>query len=193
MRFKTGWLPVLAALAGGLAAGGGAAALAGTNDGAQIRGCIGARGALRVLQTKTARCARGETAIAWNRVGPQGTAGPQGAAGETGPAGPRGDRRGAAGPQGAAGETGGRPRGRGGRRGAAGRGRRDRRDGLRGGRPRPAGPRGAAGRERPAAIDAGAASFATESRNLAATPTGIVPQDDAFTRVEGSDVLVRGA
>lgn len=72
-----------------------------------IRGCVdNVTGDIAIR----ARCARDETRLTWNRVGPQGEAGPQGPAGPEGPqgpAGPQGERGpGGAGPQGPAGPAG---------------------------------------------------------------------------------------
>jgi hypothetical protein len=74
-------------------------------------------GLLRVIDPTTQRCARNETAISWNQVGPQGPVGPEGAIGPQGPVGPQGPAGadgtagapgadGAAGAPGAKGDTG---------------------------------------------------------------------------------------
>jgi len=78
-----------------------------------IHGCYSKTGALRVIDS-TAKCANGETALAWNQkgvkgdagpAGPQGTKGDTGAAGAQGPAGDAG-APGAQGPAGAKGDPG---------------------------------------------------------------------------------------
>jgi hypothetical protein len=79
-----------------------------------IHGCYTNSGALGVIDSTVTTCNQNETAITWNRVGPQGppgplgTTGPQGAAGPQGSAGPQGATgpQGPAGPQGAQGLTG---------------------------------------------------------------------------------------
>jgi len=63
--------------------------------GGTIHGCKGSNGALRIANP----CATGETAISWNKKGPQGPSGPQGPAGAQGPQGPQG-AQGPAGPSG---------------------------------------------------------------------------------------------
>ena len=65
-----------------------------------INGCYKpSTGALRVVDSATPACSKGEQSIRWNQTGPQGLTG------ATGPAGPAGSP-GAVGPQGAAGSTG---------------------------------------------------------------------------------------
>jgi hypothetical protein len=78
-----------------LAIGGGSALAAGSliSSGAQINGCVGKQGALRVLKPN-AKCGRREQTIAWNRQGVQGlpgAIGQVGATGATGASGPKGD------------------------------------------------------------------------------------------------------
>ena len=81
-------IAVLAAVAGGIA-------YSAIPSGGVIQGCYSNRnGTLHVIDVAAGdRCARSETALAWNQTGP---VGPQGAAGAVGPRGPAG----AAGPQG---------------------------------------------------------------------------------------------
>src|SRR3712207_4936063 len=69
-----------------------------------IRACYDNHsGSLHVIDTEDGEtCRKQETALDWNRRGPQGEAGPQG---EIGPAGPQGET-GPAGPAGPRGETG---------------------------------------------------------------------------------------
>jgi hypothetical protein len=86
------------------------ASLAGTayatipDSGGVIHGCYQtARGALRVIDTtQGATCTAGETALDWNRTGPQGVQGPKGDTGPQGLQGPHGDT-GPQGPQGSPG------------------------------------------------------------------------------------------
>ena len=60
------------------------------DQGGVIHACYNtAFGSLRVVDDP-ATCKAGETAIAWNRVGPEGPAGPSGPVGATGPQGPAG-------------------------------------------------------------------------------------------------------
>jgi Collagen triple helix repeat (20 copies) len=74
-----------------------------------IHGCYATKnGALRVIDTATQTCAKGEIALSWNQVGPigpQGIQGIQGPIGLTGPQGPIGltGAPGATGPQGPSG------------------------------------------------------------------------------------------
>jgi len=80
-----------------------------------IHGCYSSKtGALRVINSSTAKCASGELALNWNQkgpkgdtgaAGPRGYVGPQGPQGLKGEAGPKGDP-GAAGAQGLKGDTG---------------------------------------------------------------------------------------
>lgn len=63
-------------------------------------------GSIRIIETdKGQKCNSHESAITWNRTGPQGAQGSQGLQGPAGPQGPKGDA-GAAGPQGPKGDTG---------------------------------------------------------------------------------------
>jgi hypothetical protein len=56
--------------------------------GGVINGCVGSKGALKVIDAEGgATCDAGEQSLAWNQQGP---AGPQGAQGPQGPAGPQG-------------------------------------------------------------------------------------------------------
>ena len=76
----------------GVLVGGGMALAAVPTSGSTITGCLGAQGALRVVD-KNQACKRTETRISWNRTGPAGPpgpAGPQGSPGATGPQGPAG-------------------------------------------------------------------------------------------------------
>jgi hypothetical protein len=75
-------------------------------DGGVINGCVAASGHLRVVDSGS--CLPGETAINWNKVGPQGATGPAGPTGAPGPIGPKGDdgARGPVGPAGPQGEPG---------------------------------------------------------------------------------------
>lgn len=74
-----------------------------------IHACYKNRGgAVRVIDTDVAQCARDESVLDWNRTGPQGAPGPQGPKGDTGaacPQGPKGDP-GVTGPQGPPGANG---------------------------------------------------------------------------------------
>ena len=71
-----------------------------------INGCYTTKtGVLRVIDTATQQCSKGEVAISWNQVGPAGPQGIQGAAGAAGPEGPMG-ATGAAGPDGSQGPAG---------------------------------------------------------------------------------------
>ena len=58
-------------------------AIAASDDGAVIKGCVNKKGALRVAST----CKKGETALSWNQKGLTGAPGAPGAPGPTGPAG----------------------------------------------------------------------------------------------------------
>jgi hypothetical protein len=71
---------VVASIALVVAAGGGAMAAIPGADGT-IHGCIGARGALRVIEPP-ATCEAGETALDFNQTGPPGERGPAGPAGQ---------------------------------------------------------------------------------------------------------------
>jgi type VI secretion system Hcp family effector len=70
-----------------------------------IHGCFDNHGNLRVIDSPSEKCKSNETAISWNRTGPQG---PMGLPGLTGATGPKGDpgAPGATGPQGAQGVPG---------------------------------------------------------------------------------------
>ncbi len=76
-----------------------------------IIGCYNrTTGLLRIVQSES-ECRTGESAISWNKQGPQGPQGPQGEAGPQGPQGVQGEMgpqgpQGSAGPQGAAGPQG---------------------------------------------------------------------------------------
>lgn len=92
-----------------------------------INGCYKTQnGQLRVIDSSTQSCAKGEIALSWNQVGPQGltgatgAAGPQGATGAPGPQGVTGatGATGAIGPNGATGAAG--PKGDTGATGAVG-------------------------------------------------------------------------
>ena len=76
-----------------------------TTTGAVIHACVNKRtGVVRIVGA-SARCRRGESAIAWNGQGSRGPAGEPGAAGPQGPAGPAGTK-GATGSAGTAGAVG---------------------------------------------------------------------------------------
>lgn len=98
-------------------------------DSDPIFGCVSKKtGVLRVVE-RPDRCKKQlETAITWDRVGPDGAQGPMGPEGPAGPMGPKGEN-GAAGPEGPAGPTGRDgepgPRGEQGEAGPAGRDGRD--------------------------------------------------------------------
>ncbi len=89
-----------AAVLGVTALGGSAVALATSGPASTTRtssdiftACVGAHHVVKSLYSGSHMCARGETAYAWNKVGPRGATGPKGAqgtAGSTGPAGPQG-------------------------------------------------------------------------------------------------------
>jgi hypothetical protein len=118
-----------------------------------IHGCYSSKtGALRVINSLTAKCATGELALNWNQKGPKGDTGAAGAQGPVGPQGPKGDT-GAAGPQGNPGPAG--QQGPKGDTGAAG----------------PPGPPGAAGAQGPKG-DTGAAG--------APGPSGIVATNGSY-------------
>lgn len=85
MSFRPSPAMVVAVIALVLALGGGAVAAIPGPDGS-IVGCVGARGALRAVDTPS-QCEAGEQAVTWNqagRTGPQGSQGPQGAPGQRG-------------------------------------------------------------------------------------------------------------
>lgn len=87
-----------------LGAGGVAYAVTDSNT---IQGCYNdTNGSLRVLTSGT--CRNSETAVSWNKTGPQGEMGPAGPQGERGPQGEQGEQgeTGPAGPQGEQGEQG---------------------------------------------------------------------------------------
>lgn len=52
-----------------------------------IHGCYAKHGALRVIDTQTQTCHKGEQPLSWNQTGPQGPQGPQGPRGPQGPPG----------------------------------------------------------------------------------------------------------
>lgn len=54
----------------------------------KLHGCVSKKGHLTVLKRGNTKCAKGQSAIAWNQTGP---AGQQGRDGEQGPKGDRGD------------------------------------------------------------------------------------------------------
>lgn len=78
-------LTVLAALLALVTAGVATYAWAATSDGQVINACVGEDGKLRLAAAETA-CKKGETALSWNTVGPQGAPGPQGPPGPAGSA-----------------------------------------------------------------------------------------------------------
>jgi hypothetical protein len=96
------------AVAGGVA-GASMPQLGGTDT---IFACYATRtGAVRIVDSTTTACPRGESLVSWNQrgqAGPQGTQGMQGPKGDTGPQGPQGPEgdAGAEGPQGIAGPAG---------------------------------------------------------------------------------------
>ena len=98
---------VLVAVAGGVTY-----AVAEIGGGGVINGCYKSQnGQLRLIDPASDSCNPSETAISWNRTGPQGPQGPQGPAGPAGPQGPAGPAgstgpAGPAGPQGPAGPAG---------------------------------------------------------------------------------------
>lgn len=98
---------ILAAVVGaGILIAGSSVATAAVVSNNTINGCYTTKsGALRVIDTSAGTCAKGETAISWNRTGPQGLPGVKG---DTGPAGPAGapGAQGPAGPAGSAGAPG---------------------------------------------------------------------------------------
>jgi hypothetical protein len=79
----------------------------GPSEGEQMRGCVNASGALRILGVSES-CHANESFVSWNTVGPAGPQGPAGLMGATGPQGPQGlpGERGATGAQGVQGERG---------------------------------------------------------------------------------------
>ena len=81
-----------------VAVGAGSALAAAANDGAVVRACAAKNGKALHLAGAGGKCAKGETALAWNQKGPAGAAGAPGAAGPAGAVGP-------AGPAGAAGDA----------------------------------------------------------------------------------------
>lgn len=78
------------------------------DDARVIHGCYDKKGVLRVIDTSATSCAKDETSLQWNQMGPQGPQGPQGGQGATGPQGSQGPQGapGPQGPQGAQGATG---------------------------------------------------------------------------------------
>ena len=99
-RMRGGTLVALAAGLAVLVAGGGVALATIPDSGGVISGCYAKRdGGLRVIDAPSALCKSSETALTWNKTGPQGSKG------DSGPQGPKGDQ-GAQGPQGLKGNTG---------------------------------------------------------------------------------------
>ena len=95
-RLRRGRVPRLVLLAGigviataGVAVGGTLAVQSFTDSQGVYHGCVGNAGQLRVV-TPDASCKANETAIDWNRTGPQGAKGDTGAQGPTGATGPQG-------------------------------------------------------------------------------------------------------
>jgi hypothetical protein len=92
--------------------GGAVAATGGFSSGGTLKACVNSEGALRLLKPGK-KCAKGQSAVAWNQAGPAGATGAKGEAGATGatgtqgatgPAGPTGSK-GGMGSTGAEGET----------------------------------------------------------------------------------------
>jgi hypothetical protein len=99
MKNRHWWRKRLVLAALGVAAalvGGGVALATIPGSGGVITGCYAkATGTLRVIDTSSAQCKAGESALTWNQAGPQGPkgdAGPQGPKGDTGPQGPQGPK-----------------------------------------------------------------------------------------------------